>query len=222
MDILEAVKSRRSIRGFTTQPIPRNVLEEILAIATRSPSAMNSQPWEITVITGDILNRIKEENAEKLKSGVPPKPDFPLKAYEGVYRARYTENIQRLFALVGIPREDKAKRAEWQLNNARFFDAPAVILISVDKSLDDMRCVFDCGALTQTICLTALKYGLGTCPQLSSITYPDTIKKFTGIPESKRILIAISIGYPDWDFPGNKLQSHREALSNVTSWCGFD
>jgi nitroreductase len=222
MDILEAVKSRRSIRGFTAQPVPKAVLEEILTIATRSPSAMNSQPWEITVVTGDTLNKIKEDNAEKLKSGVAPKPDFPLKAYEGVYRARYTENIQRLFALVGIPREDKVKRAEWQLKNVHFFDAPTVILISVDKSLDDMRCIFDCGALTQTICLAALQYGLGTCPQLSSITYPETIKKFTGIPESKRILIAISIGYPDWDFPGNKLQSHREELSNVTSWHGFD
>ena len=222
MDILEAVKSRKSIRGFTTQPVPKAVLEEILTVATRSPSAMNSQPWEMTVVTGDTLNRIRKENAAKLSSGLAPNPDFPLKAYEGVYRARYTENIQRLFALVGIPREDKAKRTEWQLKNVRFFDAPTVIFISVDKSLDDMRCVFDCGALTQTICLVALSYGLGVCPQLSSITYPETIKKFTGITESKKILIAISIGYPDWDFPGNKLQSHREALSNVTSWCGFD
>ncbi|OGN99901.1 MAG: hypothetical protein A2Y59_05870 [Chloroflexi bacterium RBG_13_52_14] len=222
MDILEAIKSRKSVRGFTTQPVPKAILEEMLPIATRSQSAGNTQPWEITIATGDTLDRIKEENASKLSSGVAPNWDFPLSAYEGVYKARYAENTQRLYALLGIAREDKARRTEWQLKNVRFFDAPTVIFISVDKILDDMRCVFDCGALTQTICLVASNYGLGTCPQLSSITYPETIKKFTGIAESKRILIAISIGYPDWNFPGNRHQSSREALNNVTSWCGFD
>lgn len=222
MDILETVKSRKSIRGFTTQPVPKAVLEEMLTISTRSQSAGNTQPWEITIATGDTLDRIKEENASKLSSGVASNWDFPLSAYEGVYKARYAENTQKLYALLGIAREDKARRTEWQLTNARFFDAPVVIFICVDKGLGDIRCIFDCGALTQTICLLAPNYGLGACAQLASISYPDTIKRITGIPDSKKILIAISIGYPDWNFPGNKHQSSREALNNVTSWCGFD
>jgi nitroreductase len=222
MDIIKAVKSRKCIRGYTFQPVPKGVLSEILSISTRAHSAMNAQPWEFTIVTGEVLEQIKQANLNCLTSGVIPSPDFPLKAYEGVFKERYIENVTRLFALMGISREDKEKRKEWQRNNARFFGSPAVIFISVDKILDDMRCIFDVGAVTQTICLVALSYGLSTCPQLSGISYPSIIRKFTNIPESKRLLIAISIGYPDNSFPANGHISNREALDKITTWCGYD
>jgi len=78
----------------------------------------------------------------------------------------------------------------------------------------------DIGALMQTICLAALHHGLGTCIEDQGTMFPDVVRKFTGMPDSKRIVISIAIGYPDWDFPANKLESRREPLENVVTWCG--
>ena len=74
----------------------------------------------------------------------------------------------------------------------------------------------------QTICLTALNYGLGTCIEYQGVMYPEALRKYAGIPESKRALVSIAVGYPDWDFPANKLESNREPVDNITSWCGFE
>jgi nitroreductase len=121
---------------------------------------------------------------------------------------------------MGIEREDREKRTQWTMKGFRFFDAPAAIIISVDKSLGDAA-QFDLGTISQTIALTALNYGLGTCIQGQGIMYPDVIREFTDIPESKKISICLTIGYPDWDFPANKVQSEREPIENITNWCGI-
>ena len=114
------------------------------------------------------------------------------------------------------------RRAEWMQRGFRFFDAPAAMILSVDGSLDEWNPQFDVGAIVQTICLVALSYGLGTSIEDQGVMYPDVVRKFTGIPESKRIVIGIAIGYPDWDFPANKLVSQREPLEEFVTWCGFD
>jgi nitroreductase len=218
MDILEAVRSRKSIRGYKPDPVPKEILKEILDIATRSPSGMNTQPWEFTVITGEVLDNIKRANVEMLGPGAIPNPDFAMKPYEGVYRNRQVEVAVQLFGLMGIAREDKEKRAEWMQRGFRFFDAPAAIILSVDKSLGEIRPQFD----IQTICLVALNYGLGTCIQDQGLMFPEVVRSLAGILESKRMIIAIAIGYPDWDFPANKLESKREPVENITAWQGFD
>jgi len=223
MDIIEAIRSRKSIRGYKPDPVPKEILKEILDIATRSPSSMNTQPWEFTVITGEVLDNIKRDNVEMLASGATPNlEDFPIKPYEGVYRNRQVEVAVQIFGLMGIAREDKEKRAEWMQRGFRFFDAPAAIILSVDKSLGEIRPQFDIGAIVQTICLAALNYGLGTCIQDQGLMFPEVVRRFTRIPESKRIIIAITIGYPNWDFPANKLETKREPVENITAWQGFD
>jgi nitroreductase len=217
MDLIEAIKSRKSIRGYKSDPVPKEVLKEILEIASRAPSGMNTQPWECTVIVGETMERIKKANIEKLTSGETPAIGD---VFSGVYRERQVAIGIQLFKLMGIAREDKEKRAEWMKRGFRFFDAPAAIIIAADKSLSE-RTMFDIGALSQTIALTALKYGLGTCIENMGIAYPDVIKEFTGIPESKRIIICLAIGYPDWDFPANEVQSEREPVDKFTTWCGL-
>jgi nitroreductase len=222
MDIVEAVRSRKSIRGYKPDPVPKEILKEILDIATRSPSGMNTQPWDFTVITGEVLDNIKRANVEMLGSGTITNPNFAMKPYEGVYRNRQVEVAVQLFGLMGIAREDKEKRAEWMQRGFRFFDAPAAIIISVDKSLGEIRPQFDIGAIVQTICLAALNYGLGTCIEDQGLMFPEVVRSFTGIAESKRMIVAIAIGYPDWDFPANNLESNREPVENITAWQGFD
>ena len=222
MNILESIKTRKSIRHFQPAPVPKEILEEVISIASRSPSAMNIQPWEIMVVAGDVLENIKKGNLEKLTAGEPPAPEIPEPRFEGEYRRRQVELAIQIFQLMGIAREDKEKKADWFARGFRFFDAPATIIVLMDKSLDQLYSQFDMGSIAQTICLVAMNYGLGTCIQMQGISYPDVVRKFAPIPESKRMVVCIPIGYPDWDFPVNKLESKREPLDNFVTWCGFD
>lgn len=221
MDVIEAIKSRKSIRGYKPDPVPRKVLEEVLEVASRAPSSMNTQPWEFTIIAGEVMDKIKQANIEKFNSGEAPHPDVIRgERYTGKYRERQVAIGVQLFQLMNIAREDREKRIEWMKRGFRFFDAPAAIILSIDESLGEVA-QFDLGTIAQTIALTALNYGLGTCIQGQGIMYPDVIRKFISIPESKRLSICLTIGYPDWDFPANKVQSEREPVENIATWCGI-
>ena len=223
MNIVDAVNNRKSIRNFKSDPVPKDVIREILTVAVRSPSAENSQPWEFTVLAGSVLDRIRQGNIEHMRSGAPLHPDLSSKGWPSgsVYRKRQIEIAKQLFRLMEIPREDKEKRIQWMERGFRYFNAPAAIIVSTDRSLPYPRPLFDLGALTQTICLVAIDYGLGTCISNQGIMYPDVLHDLAGIALSKRIVISIAIGYPDDDFPANKVVSTREAVDTISSWHGF-
>jgi nitroreductase len=224
MDVIEAVKKRKSIRGYKPDPVPRQILEHILQLASRAPSAMNTQPWEFTVLTGDVLENVRQGNVDLLNSGVPPNPEHVVTGWpkDSIYRQRQVTLAQQLFELMNIRREDKEKRARWRERGFRYFDAPAAIILSVDRRLAESGPLLDVGAVMQTICLTALHFGLGTCIEDQGTMYPQMLREYAHIPESKRIIAAVAIGYPDWDFPANKVESEREPIKNSTTWLGFD
>lgn len=224
MDIVEAIRERKSVRGFKPEPVSREVIEEILDIAGQAPSAMNIQPWEFTVITGDVLENIRKANVELLNSGAKPQPEHEVVGWpsESVYRKRQVELGKQIFQIMEIPREDKEKRARWLERGFRYFDAPVAIIILADRALTESTPLLDIGAVMQTICLAALHYGIATCIEDQGVMYPGVLRRFAGIPESKRIIISIAVGYPDWDFPANKVESSRESVDNITTWCGFE
>jgi len=103
----------------------------------------------------------------------------------------------------------------------RFFDAPVGILLLTDTSLSESGPLLDMGAAMQNICLAARHFGLGTCIEDQSALYPEVLRDIAGIPENKRIIIAIAIGYPDWDFPANDISTDRASLDTNTRWVGF-
>ncbi|MDY6855806.1 MAG: nitroreductase [Thermodesulfobacteriota bacterium] len=224
MDILEAIKTRMSIRSFKPDPVPKEVLKEILDIACRAPSGMNTQPWEFIILAGDVLDSIRRANVEKLNFGAVPSPEHLVIGWppDSVYRQRQVELAIQIFKLMDIQREDREKRAKWMERGFRFFDAPAAIILMTDRSLTEAGPLLDMGAVMQNICLSALNYGLGTCIEDQGGMYPDVLRKFADIPESKRIIICIAIGYPNWDFPANKLVSTRVPVDSNTTWRGFD
>ena len=223
MEVLEALKTRKSIRSFKPDPIPKQVLNEILEAAIRAPSAMNIQPWEFLVLTGDVIEKVNKENVALLKSGTPPCPEHLVAGWpkDSIYRQRQVELAKSIFQLMDIPREDKEKRAWWLERGFRHFDAPASIIILTDRTLDETTPLLDIGAVMQSICLAAMGFGLGTCIEDQCVMYPQAVRKVTGIPETKRIMIGIAVGYPDWDFPANKLVSTREPVDSITTWLGF-
>jgi nitroreductase len=224
MDIVEAVTKRKSVRGYRPDPVPREILEQILELACQAPSAMNTQPWEFIVLTGEILDEVRQGNVEKLRCGTPPSPEHMVTGWprESIYRQRQVDLAKQLFRLMDIPREDTDKRARWLERGFRFFDAPAAIILVADRCLSESGPLLDIGASIQTICLTALHFGLGTCIEDQGTMYPDVLREYAHIPESKRIVAAIAIGYTDGDFPANRVESEREPIKNVSTWIGFD
>jgi len=223
MELIEAIEKRMSVRSYKPEPVPREVLEQVLTIASRAPSSVNSQPWEFAVIGGEVLEKIGRANIEKLRAGEMPKPDYDAgeTPRQTVYHRRRVDLAKQIFNLMDITREDRAKRQDWVERGFRFFDAPAVIIIMMDEMLPLASPLLDLGSVMQTICLAAMEFGLGTCIEDQGIQYTDVIREYAGIPESKRMIIAIAIGYPDWDFSANRLASERAPLAETTSWYGL-
>ena len=224
MDILEAIKKRKSIRDFKDEQVPQKVIREILEIACRAPSAMNTQPWEFIVIAKGVLDDIKRTVVEKVQAGEKPHSEHSVVGWptESVYRRRQVELAKKIFHLMDIKREDADKRSQWLERGFKFFNAPAVIIVCVDRILTEGTPIFDIGAVTQNICLAALHFGLGTCIEDQGVMYPEVLRNICNIPETKQIIMAIAIGYPNWDFPVNRLETTRESVDSLTRWCGFD
>ncbi len=224
MDVKEAIRTRKSIRGYRPDPVSRETLTEILETACRTPSPMNTQPWEFLVLTGPVLDAIKKRNMENFRSGKPGEPEHLVVGWpkESVYRRRQVELAMELFHLMDIERDDLKKRMWWMEQGFRFFDAPAAIILLVDRALSETGPLFDVGAVMQTLCLAALPYGLGTCIEDQGVMYPKDLRELAGIPDSKRIMMAVAIGYPDPDYPANRVETGRESLENITTWIGFD
>ncbi len=221
MELLEAIKSRKSIRAYMPNPVPKEILTEILEVATFAPSALNSQPWEFTILGGKVLDDVKQALQQQFLAQIEPHPDFPMVPLTGVYRKRQVELGITLYKLMGIAREDKEKRDQWYLKGLRAFDAPNVIIVSIDREVDSFWATLSLGAVIQTIALVALNFGLGTCLERVLVDYPEIVRRTADIPESKKLAIGIAIGYPNLDFPANKLQSTRESLTDVVTWRGL-
>ncbi len=218
MELFKAIDERKSVRKFRLHPVPQSSLTEILQAALRAPSAINTQPWECWVVWRKTLQQLSREMFEEAAKGTPPRSDFKLpETWKDPYLDRMRDNGKGLFGILGIERQDQEKRRSFSLSMYRFFDAPQVIFVCLDASLGAYS-LFDCGGFVQTICLGATAKGFGTCIQHSGVNYPDIIRKWVPIPEEKKILVAIAIGYPDEEAAVNRFRSNREPLEGVVHW----
>ena len=224
MDYEEIAQDRRSIRGYKTDPIPRETLEEIIHIAKQAPSSMNTQPWHFHVLTGEPLERIRRGNTEKMMAGSSVDREIKLNhGYEGPHRERQVEIAVQLFEAMGIARDDKERRMDWVMRGFRQFDAPVSIVITVDKALaDDTIAHFDCGAATYGLVLAAWSKGIGSVINGQGIMQSSVVRENANIPEDQVIMTCVAMGYPDESFVANDVKSRRSPNDKVASFIGFD
>jgi len=224
MDYNDIVHERRSIRGYQQKPVPRELIEEIIDLAKRAPSSMNTQPWHFHVITGEPLERIRKGNTEKMMSGSAVDREIKMNhGYEGPHRERQIEIAVQLFEAMGIARDDKPKRQDWVMRGFRQFDAPVSIVITVDKALaDDTIAHFDCGAATYGLVLAAWSKGLGSVSNGQGIMQSSVVRENANIPEDEVIMTCVAMGYPSDEFVANDVKSRRVANDQVASFVGFD
>lgn len=224
MDYEEIAQDRRSIRGYKKDPIPREILEEIIHIAKQAPSSMNTQPWHFHVLTGEPLERIRKGNTEKMMAGSSVDREIKLNhGYEGPHRERQIEIAVQLFEAMGIARDDKERRLDWVMRGFRQFDAPVSIVITVDKALaDDTIAHFDCGAATYGLVLAAWSKGIGSVINGQGIMQSSVVRENATIPEDQVIMTCVAMGYPDETFVANDVKSRRSPNEKVASFIGFD
>ncbi len=220
----DVVTGRRSIRGYKPDSVPQEVIEEIIALATRAPSSMNTQPWHFYVVTGEPLDRIRQGNTDRNLAGVPDSREFRSHgAYEGVHRQRQIEIAVQLFEAMGIERHDKEKRQDWILRGFRQFDAPVSVVVTFDKNLEGNDLApFDAGAVTTALVNAAWSRGLGCVVNSQGIMQSPVVREHAGIPDDQTIMICVAMGYPDDSFPANAVVSKREPVENVATFVGFD
>ncbi len=223
MEYSEVVLGRRSIRGYKPDPVPRAVIEEVLAMAIRAPSSMNTQPYHFYVVTGDVLDQIRAENTDRNLAGVPPSREIRGSGgYEGVHRERQIEIAVQLFQAMGIERHDAEKRQDWVLRGFRQFDAPVSVVVTYDRVLEGGDIAqFDCGAVVNALVNAAWSKGLGCVVNSQGIMQSPVVREHAGISEDEVIMICVAMGYPDDSFPANAVVSRRRAVGEVATFVGF-
>jgi len=220
----DVVLGRRSIRGFKREPVPKALIKEIIGIAMRAPSSLNTQPWNFYVVAGAPLDRIRAGNTERNLAGVPDSREFRSHGgYEGAHRERQIEIAKQLFAAMGIERHDQEKRKDWVLRGFRQFDAPVSVVVTYDRSIHGGDIApFDCGAVANALVNAAWSRGLGCVINSQGIMQSPVVREHAGIPDDQVIMICVAMGWPDDAFPANAVVSDRKSVEDAAVFIGFD
>ena len=230
MEVIEAIRGRRSIRSFKPDPVPKEALEELLDACRWAPNSSNTQPWEFAVLGGKAIEEAKDRLVERVKAEWDSSshtfrkitPDIPYPDLPEPYLHRAIALRTHIDSHQFPPGTEELdnKRHAYLLYGSRFYGAPNAIILYVEKSICP-KALIDIGIMAQTIAIAALDYGLGTCLMSMPVYWPDIFRNLLKIPESKLITLAIPIGYPDSQALVNTFQRSRDPLNAFTHWHGI-
>jgi nitroreductase len=215
MDLLRVIKERKSIRAFKPDPIPKETIEEILRLSIHAPSAINLQPWEFIVVTGEEKERLSRRLIKAYREkqiACSPGNVKPLPKTYGKRGAKTLEAMLPFFEEMGADPDQFINEG-----SCSFYGAPVAILMCLDDSFPKARMV-DVGLALGYFVLTAHDFGLGTCPIGLIVAYEDEIKDLLNIPENKNVVIGVALGYPNSDIPINRFKSQRDVLEKFVRW----
>ncbi len=212
------MSSRFSCRGFRPQPVPRSDIERILAVAQRTASWCNAQPWQLVITSGEETERFRQ----RLLQGAdgPAEPDFAWpREYRDIYLQRRRECGFALYRSVGIAREDRPGRLRQERENFRLFGAPHVAIVTSPESLGVYGAI-DCGAYVASFMLAARSLGIACIAQAALAARPDLVREHLGLPPDRLVVCGISFGYEDPDHPANRFRTSRADPLESVSWLG--
>lgn len=213
MDVTTAVESRKSTRAFLQKPVDTADITDALIKASRAPSGGNVQPWKIRVLNGETMERFRNIMERRLAGKAHPDGEgpeysvYPDKLIEPYRTARF-EVGEAMYALLGIPRENKAARLQWFANNYRFFGAPAGVFCFFDRMMGPPQWA-DLGMFLQTFMLLLEEAGLQSCAQECWYRYPKTVAEFCSVESNLMLFCGIAIGHEDPAHPVNRLRTER-------------
>ncbi len=211
MHVTDAIKSRISTRGFLDRPVREETVREILDIARWAPSGGNLQPWKVHV----VMDAGRERLIKAVMKAIGDNP-FADEAELAVYppklgepwRSRRFAVGEEMYALLGIPREDKPARLQWLLKNYQFFGAPVGLFFSLPRQFDKGQWAH-LGMFMQSLALAVADKGLASCMQEAWAARAKTVSAFLGLADDEQFYCGMALGYADPDAPVNKLRSSR-------------
>ena len=221
-----AITSRMSARAFTQQEVSRELITEILQVASRAPSGTNTQPWKVYVLQGASRDSLVEKvcaaheairaNPEVAKQYSEQYDYYPAQ-WVSPYIDRRRENGWSLYGLLGIGKADKDRMHEQQQRNFKFFDAPVGLMFTVDPIMG-RGSLLDYGMFIQNIMLAARARGLHTCPQAAWNGFHSIILPHVGAGEGEMMVCGMSLGYADESDKVNTLLTPRVPVNEFTHW----
>jgi len=208
----ELLHLRRSVRGFTQQTVPEDIIRKVFELAQLAPSNCNVQPWRTYIASGAAKDRLRKALTNQVQNQVPANPDYAYNdRFDEPYRGHQISCAVTLFKEMGIQRDDKVGRARANLRNYEFFDAPHVAFIGMQRKFKEPVAI-DIGIYLQTLMLAMTAYGIGCCAQGSLRNYPDIVRSEFEISADIAILVGLSFGYEDTSVDANRARMTRAAL----------
>ncbi|NQU14010.1 MAG: nitroreductase [Desulfobacteraceae bacterium] len=216
MDLIRAMEERRSVRAFLDRPVGREKLERLLQLATRAPSAINLQPWEITVVFGEEKKRLSRVLVKRMR-------ERNISCAPGARNRLPEVFLERQRGLLDVILPNLTDEASFEdfINegSCNFYGAPSAVIIVIDEVFSSVR-LTDIGILLGYLLLAAHAMGLGTCPIGLITAFDDDIRELLNIPDQKQVVIGVGVGYPEPEDPVNRARSNRVPLGDVVKWRG--
>jgi nitroreductase len=206
LNLDEVIRERHSTRMFLSRPVPRDLIDESLALAQCAPSNSNTQPWHVVFASGARRDRLVSALLDATRSGPPNIP--PLPEEFGHYRRELGEQV---YGAMGIPISDTAGHMAAVLRNWEFFRAPLAGIVCMHRDLGPADAL-SVGMYLQTLLLALAERSLGSCVEVSVTGYPEIIRAQLSIPTELSLLCGVAVGYPDPEFPANRLRVTREPV----------
>ncbi len=215
----DAIRERHSTRAYLDKPVAHDTVEAILELARQAPSGVNTQPWQVCVLTGQTKQQLGEAIIQARDSGQNENPDYAYypREWHSPYRERRKSCGLALYQALDIGREDRDKQKAAWYRNYRFFDAPIGLLFLIDRQLEKGSWL-DMGLFIQNVMLAAKGFGLDTCPQASLAEFPDIVRKQLDLPTDLQVVCGMALGYADPDHPVNRYRLERLPVSEFTRW----
>lgn len=217
-EVLEQLLGERhSCRAFRADPVPRPTIERILAMAQRTASWCNAQPWQVCVASEEKTEQLRQALGQHMAE-FSPRPDFDWPAeYLGIYQLRRRECGLQLYEAVGVERGDRAAGERQRMENFRFFGAPHVAIVTTDRKLGTYGAI-DCGAWVAAFMLAARAVGVAAIAQAALAAYPAFWREHLGLGSDRLVVCGVSFGLADDKHPANAFRASRASLGEATQW----
>ena len=214
MEFDTLIRGRRSIRKYKPEPVPHELIREILDEGRWSPSWANTQAWNIYVVTGETLERLRGARKDPTQSQDQTSPDFRVPQEWPPHLAERTKQ------LLDCLKPDAPGNAPAPAPTAltKFFGAPCLLLFAVERGVTADYALFDSGLIVQSVCLAAHNKGLGTCIMAMAGRDPDTLREILPGAADMQFVIGVALGYPDEEATINRFERSRVPLEELVSW----
>lgn len=219
MNVSEALLKRKAVRAYTNKMVKQELLEQILTSASHAPSGVNTQPWQVAVLTGEKKHLLQEKMLEAFTARQEKKMDYQYYPLEWIepYKKRRKECGLQMYSALNIAREDKTKQIKQWAANYRAFDAPVMLLFYMDAELQTGS-YLDYGMFLQSIMLAATEQGLASCPQAALVEYSDIVRDFLNLSSDCQLICGMALGYEDVDAPVNSYRTERADINEFVTF----